>query len=115
MSDPRGRYAGALDLFGSGRLEEAAAAMEAILKEDPGFFDAYEGLAIAYSRLGNLDRAIELMEELSRKDPSNVMAHSNLSVFYMKKGMKEKAEEEKAKAMVLNFKKTADNRPQTTD
>ena len=105
MSDSRRRYAGALDLFGAGKLEEAAASMEGILKDDPGFLDAYEGLAMAFSRLGRLDRAVEAMLELSRRDPASVMAHSNLSVFYMKMGLKEKAEEEKAKATVLQFAK----------
>jgi len=77
--------------------------MEDILREDPGFLDAYEGLAMTHARLGDVDRAIEIMEDLARRDPNSVMAHSNLSVFYLKKGLKEKAEEEKAKATVLQF------------
>ena len=107
MSSTRQRYGEALDLFGEGRLEEAARAIEAILLLEPDFFDAYEGLAMTYSRMGDLDRAIGLMDELAAKDPDNIMAHTNLSVFYMKKGMKEKAEEEKAKAVVLQFARNA--------
>jgi Flp pilus assembly protein TadD len=103
VSDVRRRYGEALDNFGSGKLHEAVSLMEDILREDPGFLDAYEGLAMTVARLGNLDRAIGLMEELARRDPASIMAHSNLSVFYLKKGLKEKAEEEKAKATVLQF------------
>ncbi len=106
-AESRRLYGEALDLFGAGKLEEAAARMERILLDEPDFFDGYEGLAIAYSRMGLLDRAIGLMQELARRDPSNVMAHSNLSVFYLKQGLKEKAEEEKAKAVTLQFTKRA--------
>ena len=101
--ESRRLYSEALDHFGEGKLEDAARLMEKVLEADPNFLDAYEGLAMAHSRLGNLDRAIALMEELVLRDPRSIMAHSNLSVFYMKKGMKEKAEEEKARATVLQF------------
>jgi Flp pilus assembly protein TadD len=62
---------------------------------------------MTYSRLGRLDRAIEIMQRLGEKDPANPMSHTNLSVFYMKQGLKEKAEEEKAKATVLQFARMA--------
>ena len=105
MHEVRKKYSSALDLMSQGKLEDCAQAMEGILKEVPNFFEAYEGLAIVYSRLNQLDRSIELMGQLLAKDPENIMAHTNLSVFYMKKGMKEEAEEWKAKATVLQFKK----------
>lgn len=105
MEDPRRRYSEALDHFGGNRLDDAIRLTEEILRDHPDFLDAYEGLAMAFSRKGDLDRAIALMNELSAKDPSNIMAHTNLSVFYMKQGLKEKAEEEKAKATVLQFQK----------
>jgi len=103
VDDARKLYDAALDLFAEKRFDEAVVAMKAILAKHPVFFDAYEGLAMAHSRLGDLECAIAVMEELAEKDPENPMSHTNLSVFYMKKGMKEKAEEEKAKATVLQF------------
>ncbi len=103
--DSRQDYSRALDLFGEGKLDQAGRAMEEILKRDPDFLDTYEGLAVIYSRLNRLDDAIDLMKRLAEKDPDNIMAHTNLSVFYMRKGMKEIAEEEKAKATVLQFSK----------
>ena len=58
-----------------------------------------------YYKANQLDNAIEWTEKLARLCPESAMAHTNLSIFYMKKGMQEKAEEEKAKAVVLNFGK----------
>ena len=105
MDNTKKKYSEALDLLAQGKVEDCAAAMENILKEAPDFLDAYEGLAVVYSRLNRLDDSIELMMGLLKKDPENIMAHTNLSVFYMKKGMKEEAEQWKAKATVLQFGK----------
>ncbi len=107
MDDARRAYGAALDLFGSGKFDEAAKAMERVIAARPDFYEAYEGVAMAYSRLGDLERAIEWMQRLAELDPANPMAHTNLSVFYMKQGFKEKAEEEKAKATVLQFARAA--------
>jgi Flp pilus assembly protein TadD len=105
VEDVRTLYSAALDRMSEGRLDEAAELMEGILKRDPAFLDAYEGLAMLEARRGNPDRAIVLLEELAGKDPANVMAHANLSVLYLRKGEKQRAEEEKAKATVLQFRK----------
>ena len=96
-------YKRALDLFGEGKLNEATAIFTGIIARDAKFFDAYEALSRTYYKMDRLDEAIEWMEKLAKAKPDYAMAHTNLSIYYMKKGMKEKAEEEKAKAMVLNF------------
>ncbi len=103
--DPRAAYEKAVDLFGQGKLEEAAAAFQELIEAHPNHVDAYEAIGMVYYRMGRVDDAIEWTERLAAVDPSHAMAHSNLSVFYMKKGMKERAEEEKAKAVVLQFGK----------
>ena len=93
----------AVDLFGQGKRDEAAVALCTIIEKNPDFYDAYESLGMIYYKMGRLDQAIEWMERLAALRPDDAMAHTNLSVFYMKKGDKEKAEVEKAKAVVLNF------------
>ena len=93
----------AVDLFGQGKRDEAAMALCALIEENPDFYDAYESLGMIYYKMGRLDEAIEWTERLAALKPDDAMAHTNLSVFYMKKGDKEKAEVEKAKAVVLNF------------
>ncbi len=95
----------AIDLFGKGELDEAATALGALIGTHPDFADAYESLGMIRYRQGKLDEAIQWMDKLAALRPDYAMAHTNLSVFYMKKGMKEKAEEEKAKATVLQFSK----------
>ena len=96
-------YEKALDFFSGGRFEEAANALLEIIKLHPLYADAYEALGRVYYKLDRLDDAIMAIQKLIDLRPDYALAHTNLSVFYMKKGMKEKAEEEKAKATVLSF------------
>ncbi len=106
MNDIRTQYEKSIDLFAQGKREEAAAALRAIIEKNPDFDDAYESLGMVYYKMGHLDEAIEWTERWVALKPDAAMAHTNLSVFYMKKGDKEKAEVEKAKAVVLNFSKS---------
>lgn len=76
---------------------------EAILLA-PKFEDAYEALGVILNRHGRVDEAIHYMQCLERLNPDCIMAHTNLSVFYMTKGLIQEAEEEKAKAAVLQIK-----------
>ena len=76
---------------------------EAVLLH-PTFEDAYEALGVILNRHHRVDEAIHVMQILARLNPDSVMAHTNLSVFYVAKGMIEAAEDEKAKAAVLQMK-----------
>lgn len=78
---------------------------EAVLLS-PAFEDAYEALGVILNRHHRVDEAIQFMRVLARLNPDSVMAHTNLSVFYVAKGMIPEAEEEKAKAAVLQMKHT---------
>ena len=103
MDETRAAYESAVDLFSQGKKEEASAALLSLIEKSPKFYDAYESLGMVYYKMGCLDEAIEWTKRLAELKPDDAMVHTNLSVFYMKKGWKEKAEEEKAKAVVLNF------------
>ncbi len=98
-------YEKAVDFFGEGKPDEAIEALETLVEKNPAFADAVESLGMIHYKKGRLDEAIRWTEKLAAIRPEYAMAHTNLSIFYMKKGMKEKAEEEKAKATVLNFSK----------
>lgn len=76
---------------------------EAVLLH-PTFEDAYEALGVILNRHHRVDEAIHYMQILARLNPDCVMAHTNLSVFYVAKGMIQEAEEEKAKAALLQLK-----------
>lgn len=105
MDESRRQYEEALDRFAEGKHEEAAAILTDLVGRCPDYDDAYEALGMILYRAGRLDEAVEWTERLAARRPDHAMAHANLSVFYMKKGMKERAEEEKAKAAVLRFTK----------
>jgi len=96
-------YERAVDLYGQGKGEAATGALLEIIQKTPDFYDAYETLGMMLYKQGRLDEAITWTQKLAALRPDYPMAHTNLSVFYMKKGMKEKAEEEKAQAMVINI------------
>jgi folate-binding protein YgfZ len=82
---------------------------EAVLL-DPNFEDAYEALGVILHRHGCVDEAIHYMKILESLNPDCVMAHTNLSVFYVAKGMIEEAETEKAKAAVLQIRRSSEAR-----
>jgi tetratricopeptide (TPR) repeat protein len=104
-------YEKAIDLYSHGKSAEAIECLKALLEKDAEFYDAYEALGMIYYKTGQFDEAIVWTDRLVGKRPDYAMAHTNLSIFYMKKGMKEKAEEEKAKAVVLNFSKGPKKNP----
>ena len=103
MEDVKKAYEAAVDLFASGKKEEAAEALARLIEAHPDHYDAYESLGMVYYKMGRLDEAVRWTEKLAGLKPDHAMAHVNLSVFYMKLGDKVRAEEEKAKATVLNF------------
>lgn len=104
-SSAKAAYEKAVSLFSEGKKNEAAQELLSLIAEHPEYADAYESLGMMYYKMGDLDRAIEWTQRLSEVAPQEPMAHTNLSIFYMKKGMKDRAEEEQAKATVLRFSK----------
>lgn len=106
-------YERALDLFQEDPDDTDPTAIpllqEAVLL-DPDFEDAYEVLGVILHRHGRLPEAVRIMEQLAERNPDCLMAHTNLSVFYVAQGDIERAEEEKAKAAVLQIQSASDNR-----
>jgi len=98
-------YDAAVDLFGEGLLEEAVARYREALALDPGYVDAWHGLAMAYNELGRHPEAIEAGKKLCELTPDDVLAHTSLSRFYQAAGMVPEAEAEGAKARVLDWKR----------
>jgi tetratricopeptide (TPR) repeat protein len=98
-------YDAAIDLFGDGKLEEAIAKYREALAIDPGFVDAWHGLAMAYNELGRHAEAIEAGKKLCELSPDDVLAHTSLSRFYQAAGMVPEAEAEGATARMLDWKR----------
>jgi len=98
-------YDEAIDLFGDGKLEEAVVKYREAIAIDPGYVDAWHGLAMAYDALGQHDQAIEAGKKLCELTPDDVLAHTSLSRFYQAAGMVPEAEAESAQARMLDWKR----------
>lgn len=96
-------YQEALKFFKEQKLPEAIQKLEALLQHDPAFEDAYEALAIFYSKVNRLDQAVETAKKWIRLNPQSKMAHTNLSRFYVAKGMIAEAEHEQGEARRLGW------------
>jgi folate-binding protein YgfZ len=109
----RNLYEEALNRFERDEHDQDDTAIE-LLREavllSPTFEDAYEALGVILNRHHRVDEAIRYMSVLARLNPDSVMAHTNLSVFYVAKGMIPEAEDEKAKAAVLQMKHARQSR-----
>ncbi len=97
-------YFRGVDLFASGKHDEAIRAYEQALAMDPAYTDALHGLAQSYAAKGELDRAIEAARRIAEIDPDDVLAQTSLSIFYQKKGMIPEAEAAAAQARILSWK-----------
>jgi len=98
-------YDTAVDLFGDGKLAEAVACYHEALALDPAYVDAWHGLAMVYSEMGEHMKAIEAGKKLCELSPDDVLAHTSLSRFYQAAGMVPEAEAEGAKARMLDWKR----------
>lgn len=97
------RYDEALHLFKAQKLSEAIGKLESLLQHDPAFEDAYEALAIFYSKMNRLEDAVETAKKWIRLNPQSKMAHTNLSRFYLAQGMIAEAEHEQGEARRLGW------------
>ena len=105
MADKYELYDEAVDLVAEGKLEEAVAKYKDAIALDPGFADAWHGLAMAYNDMGQHQEAIEAGKKLCELTPDDVLAHTSLSRFYQAAGMVPEAEAEGAKARMLDWKR----------
>jgi len=101
--EPKNLYQEALGLFKEQKFPQAVQKLESLLQNDPAFEDAYEALAILYSKVNRLDDAIETAKKWIRLNPQSKMAHTNLSRFYVAKGMIAEAEHEQGEARRLGW------------
>lgn len=104
MADARALYKEGFDHFANDRLDEAIAAYERAIEEDPELAIAWNGLVMALREKGDVDRAIEAAGKVAELEPDDPLSHTNLSILYQMKGMIAEAEEEKALAMQLQMK-----------
>jgi tetratricopeptide (TPR) repeat protein len=95
----------AVDHVADGDLEAAVAAYREAIALDPGFADAWQGLALAYGQLARHDDAIEAAKKLVELTPEDTLAHTTLSRAYQAAGKVPEAEAAAAKARILDWKR----------
>lgn len=61
----------------SGNFAEAAKQLQALIKQQPNYWPAYNNLTLAYYYLGEMDKALRLTEHVLKKDPHNLHAQCN--------------------------------------
>jgi tetratricopeptide (TPR) repeat protein len=106
-------YNQGMELFVQDKLDEAVAAYQRALAEDPGYADALHALAMTYAHQEKLDQAIDVAKKLIEAAPDDELAYTSLSIFYQQKGMIAEAEEIGAKARTLGWKRQLSDQPKT--
>ena len=98
-------YNEGMEFFAQDKLDEAAAAYQKALEEDPNYVDALHALAMTYGHQDKLDKAIEVAKRLIELAPDNELAYTSLSIFYQRKGMIAEAEQVAAQSRTLSWKR----------
>jgi tetratricopeptide (TPR) repeat protein len=105
-------YSQGMEFFAQEKLDEAVAAYERALAEDPNYADALHALAMTYAHQEKFDEAIEIGKQLIAVAPEDELAYTSLSIFYQQKGMIAEAEEIAAKSRTLSWKRQLSEKKQ---
>lgn len=98
-------YNEGMEFFAQDKLDEAVAAYQKALEEDPNYVDALHALAMTYGHQDKLDQAIEVAKRLIELAPDDELAYTSLSIFYQRKGMIAEAEQVAAQSRTLSWKR----------
>jgi tetratricopeptide (TPR) repeat protein len=97
-------FQAAVAQYESGHLPEAAAALEALLREVPESFEVHELLGLAYSAQSQDAKAAPHLEKAVRLKPDSASARMNLAINLVRLGKLQPAESEFKKALQLEPK-----------
>jgi Flp pilus assembly protein TadD len=98
------QYDDAMFDFSQGEFDSAIARFQAILAEDPTYYDAQLSLGMAYYRKGDFANAIAEGHKAEKIKPHEQLTHTNLSLFYMKSGDKKTAEHHGLQARIAGWR-----------
>jgi Flp pilus assembly protein TadD len=104
MASAEEQFDDAMYRFSRGQYAEAVGMLEAVLREDPGHFDAQLALGMAWFRLGDPARAIVEGHKAEQLRPHEQLVHTNLSLFYVKLGDKTRAEHHGLQARIASWR-----------
>jgi tetratricopeptide (TPR) repeat protein len=95
------KFQSAVAEYNSGKLNEAAAQLESLLREVPESFEVHELLGLVYSAESRDAKASEHLERAVRLKPDSTAARTNLATNYARLGKLDLAEKEFKKAVEL--------------
>jgi len=95
------QFQAAVAQYESGRFTDAAAALEALLRDVPDSFEVHELLGLAYSSLSQNAKASAHLEKAVRLKPDSASARMNLAISLVQLGKLQPAEAEFKKALEL--------------
>ena len=90
--------------FSTGHGDAAIQRLQAILAEDPDYFDAQLALGGAYFAQGDYAAAIAQGRKAEKMRPNDQMVHTNLSRAYMKAGDTKTAEHHALQARIASWR-----------
>ena len=70
-------YNQGMEFFTEDRLDEAVAAYQRALEEDPNYVDALHALAMTYAHQEKLDEAIQVGQKLIEVAPDDELAYTS--------------------------------------
>lgn len=103
-NDPAASNSKGLELFGSGKFEEAVNAYKQAIKLKPDYSEAYYNLGDAYFQLSLYKEAIDAYKRAVKYQRDFAPTHNNMGTAYYKLGEHEKAIEAYKEAIRLNPK-----------
>jgi len=92
-----------MELHRGGRLDEAVAALEKLVTEQPNIALTYNALAAIHKKRGNLQVAIGYAEKYCEYAPDDSFGYTILSSYQLEAGNRAAAEEALGKAYSLRF------------
>src|SRR6266481_7860459 len=98
------QFQAAVAQYDSGRFPEAAAALEALLREVPESFEVHELLGLVYAAQSQYSNASPHLEKAVRLKPGSDSGRMNLAINLMQLGKLQSAEAEFKKALELEPK-----------
>jgi Flp pilus assembly protein TadD len=90
--------------FSTGNVDGAILRLNAILAQDPRYFDAQLALGGAYYARGDFASAIAEGHKAEKMKPHDQLVHTNLSRAYMKAGDKKTAEHHGLQARIASWR-----------
>ena len=84
------------------QTEEAIQQLQEALRLNPGCFEVYINLGVAFEQKGQIDEAIRQYQEALRLKPEYATAHNNLGVVLGRKGRTDEAIRQFQEALRLN-------------